>query len=218
MVLKKSIMAFHPVDGPDTGLRTRFGGQPTWIDDPQWPISLTWDNPMRFICQIVLDPELFGSLNGTMAYVFLTHPEVGSDFFDPDIIFFEGGENAVIIQPNGHYDGAVQPLASGPSLYLEDGSRAAFEVETELGDDPDFVPQEDIANSSAYFKATYANKIGGSPGFFQGDDWPIGGPWKLLLQLDPDDAPFHLNLGASPRLFAFISADGTVGKLCIQDT
>ncbi|MBO1414181.1 hypothetical protein [Streptomyces sp. FH025] len=54
--------------------------------------------------------------------------------------------------------------------------------------------------------------------FIQDDERPEGGPRRLLLQLDSNWVPYHLNLGASPRLFAFVSEDGARGKLLVQDS
>lgn len=82
---------------------TKFGGQPDWITSPQWPISLTWDNrPLKFIGQIRLN-DFYSELRDlTLAYIFITQPEdINDSFYDPDIIFPDEGENAVIIQPNG---------------------------------------------------------------------------------------------------------------------
>src|SRR5687767_8256440 len=39
---------------------TKFGGQPVWINQAQWPISKKTEKPMMFIGQIKLEPGLFG--------------------------------------------------------------------------------------------------------------------------------------------------------------
>lgn len=39
---------FIPHSG-DKHFITKFGGQPDWIERPQWPISHAWDNrPLKF--------------------------------------------------------------------------------------------------------------------------------------------------------------------------
>src|SRR5947208_3527423 len=85
------VEAFSPIREPVT----KFGGQPTWLLSPQWPISRETGKPMFFIGQVALDPNVFGNIQGRMAYVFMTD---GDDYVDgtwkPD-----GGENAVIVQP-----------------------------------------------------------------------------------------------------------------------
>lgn len=74
---------------------TKFGGQPTWIQQPQWPISRETGKPMRFIGQVALDRTIFGSVRGQMAYLFMTDDDDYVDgTWEPD-----GGENAVVIQP-----------------------------------------------------------------------------------------------------------------------
>src|SRR5207237_6091180 len=113
------------------GLATKFGGQPHWVSCPQWPISRAWRRPMQFVCQIALGTPPFGALAASMAYIFITHAAYrGRDtFFDPDIIFPDAGENAVILQPGGRVPVETRPLLHGPSLHLEDGTPAEFAVE-----------------------------------------------------------------------------------------
>lgn len=215
MVATSRITRFVPVTEPVTAPVTKFGGQPTWLAAPAWPVSEGWGTPMRFVCQVALD-------GGRLAYVFVTHPEHDDpDFFDPDVMYPDGGENAVIIQPGGQYDGQVSTSATGPTLFLDDGTPAEFTVELDPADDPDFIPQERYVDlpeeeRSRYYDRVAGNKIGGTPAFFQGDDWPDDGPWRLLLQLE--DWPFHLNLGASPVVFAFVSPDGRQGRFLVQDS
>jgi hypothetical protein len=49
------------------------------------------------------------------------------------------------------------------------------------------------------------------PDFLQGEEYPKGGPWRLLHQLDSTSAPFGVNFGDAGVGFAFLSQDGTVG-------
>src|SRR5258708_31353901 len=108
----KYSLIFHEVQQPITQPLTKFGGQPTWLTVPQWPLSRSTGEPMRFLCQVALDPHVFGEIAGRMAYLFITDGETFvDDTFDPD-----GGENAVIIQP-GTSEISTQPLLTGPSLY-----------------------------------------------------------------------------------------------------
>ena len=188
-------------------------------------MSRAWHRPMQFVCQIPLQVPFFGALTSTMAYLFITHAtyQERDMFFDPDIIFPDAGENALILQPGGQVLVETLPLRHGPSLYLEDGTPVEYSVELVAAEDPDFVPQHQYtvlgsAEQEAYFAAVSGNKLGGTPAFFQGDEWPEGGAWRLLLQLDRVSVPFYLNLGASPILFAFISGDGQQGRMLIQDT
>src|SRR5215217_3203955 len=102
MVPKLNLVEFHQVAEPISEPVTKFGGQPTWLEEPQWPMNDGWDppRPMRFLAQIALDPQIFGTIPAKMAYVFITHGDFDDpDFFDPDICFPDEGANAVILQP-----------------------------------------------------------------------------------------------------------------------
>ncbi len=81
---------------------TKFGGQPDWMATPQWPVSPAWDyRPLKFIGQIRLNDFCHELEKLTLAYIFMTQPKDRNDlFFDPDIIYPDEGENAVIIQPD----------------------------------------------------------------------------------------------------------------------
>lgn len=79
--------------------KTKFGGKPDWIEEPQWPISRATNLPMQFLCQVAIDPELFPAAKGKMAYVFIANFVTGKQ--SPDICNPESGDNAVIIQPHG---------------------------------------------------------------------------------------------------------------------
>jgi hypothetical protein len=110
---KKYTITFHEVQTPITEPVTKFGGQPVWITEAQWPLSRRLGIPMQFICQIKLYPELFGPLEAQMAYIFMT------DHIDIDPYWTsepDEGENAVILQP-GAWSGPTLPLTEGPSLY-----------------------------------------------------------------------------------------------------
>jgi hypothetical protein len=212
---QKYTVSFHPASAPITEPVTKFGGQPVWIAEPEWPLSEETGEPMRFICQVALYPEIFGDVKGKMAYVFMTD---GEDYVDgtweP-----EGGENAVIIQPNG-VNAATRPLGTGPSLYeMKEGegegllqpAPCEFSVELELGDDPER-GFEDDPDGEAYEGV----KIGGTPIFLQGEEYPEGEGWRLLLQLDSASVPFYVNFGDAGVGYAFISEDGSRGKFLWQ--
>jgi hypothetical protein len=225
MVATSRIEAFVPAGEAITAPVTKFGGRPVWLAEPQWPVNDAWGEPMRFVCQIELGAVLGDAGRGRLAYVFVTHAEYGDEtFFDPDIAFPDEGANAVIVQPGGVYAGSTLPMATGPSLYHRaDGSDAEYGVLLRPGEDPGFLPRPDRGglpdgDHDRYWEEVSGDKIGGTPAFFQDDEWPDGGPWQLALQLDPDFKPFHLNLGAAPTAFAFVSPDATQGRFLVQDT
>jgi len=203
----KQVIQFHKSEVPITEQVTKFGGQPAWIEEPEWPLSWQLGRPMRFICQIVLDAELFGNESEKMAYLFITDEEDENDYVDgtwePD-----GGENAVIIQPAGN-NPPTSPLMAGPTLYANTESSiymqpCEFAVTLEKGSDEN--PAPDI----------FENKIGGVPVFLQNEEFPQGERWKLLLQLDSASVPFYINFGDAGVGYAFLSSDGSSGKFLWQ--
>ena len=212
---KKYTVSFHPTSAPVTAPVTKFGGQPVWITKPEWPLSKETGEPMRFIGQVALYTEIFDGIEGKMAYIFMTDGEDCVDgTWEP-----EGGENAVIIQPNGD-NVETKSLATGPSLYQmerREGSEllhpvpCEFSVKLRLGDDPERGFEDDM-DGAAYEEV----KIGGTPIFLQGEEYPEGVGWRLLLQLDSASVPFYVNFGDAGVGYAFISGDGRKGRFLWQ--
>ncbi len=175
MVKRRSI-EFVESRRPIVEFVTKFGGQPNWVGESQWPISKSTGNPMRFIGQIAIDPDLFPFTAARMAYLFMTDEAEHVDgTWEPD-----GGENAVILQP-GSNPAKTQPLAEGPTLYrmvkklfqkLLVPEPCEFSVTLKPLEDPDFVDEAgrakwDPATWDAYAATLDGNKIGGSPIFIQ---------------------------------------------------
>jgi uncharacterized protein YwqG len=224
-VAKRESIEFLESRKSISGLVTKFGGQPVWIGEPQWPISKSTGNPMRFICQIAIDPERFNPVAVRMAYLFITdEKEYVDGTWEAD-----GGENAVILQPGETKVKTVQ-LTEGPSLYrmlkklfhknlvpepcefsvtLKPLEERAFAEETERA-------KWDDATWEAYASALGGNKIGGSPLFIQNTEFPGPGKWRLLLQLDSTQVPFFVNFGDSGTGYLFLSEDGQVAKFLWQ--
>lgn len=218
---------FIPAPAPMANAVTKFGGQPAWHGAPQWPLSRTTGNPMRFLCQVALDERLFPGALGKMAYVFMTDEDDYVDgTWEPD-----GGENAVVVQPGAapsHV--AVAARATGPTLYdmveVPGRDRPApcgreYEARLSIRDEPAFQPEDARCDWSEDDFARYAtalegNKVGGAPIFLQGDEFPDGGPWRLLLQLDAVRVPFSVNFGDRGIGYAFIDAAGQTAKLLWQ--
>ena len=214
MSIPKRAISFREASAPITKLVTKFGGQPVWLGEPEWPLSRATGHPMRFICQIALNPDLFGSIPGRMAYVFMTDQGQFVDgTWEP-----EGGENAVIVQP-GTPAVPTAPLVTGPTLQRgEDdptGTHRAFKdvqyaVELTPGMDP-----ERFSDDAALDHVSEC-KIGGAPAFLQGEEYPAGGPWRLLAQIDSGSNLFYLNFGDAGVGYVFLSADGTQGRFLWQ--
>jgi uncharacterized protein YwqG len=217
---------FNEVMSPLNAPVTKFGGQPYWLGDPQWPLSRETGQPMRFICQVCIPKDLVSSPDH-IAYIFMTDGDEYVDgTWEPD-----GGENAVVIQPNGGpllVDCAA--TAVGPTLYRMVDRPAErrripqsceFEVSLQKSNEPDFIPQEtrlDLSDidTREYYDALEGNKVGGTPMFIQADEFPEGGPWDLLLQLDSTSVPFDVNFGDAGIGYAFVSGDRAMGRFLWQ--
>jgi len=224
-LVKKYEIAFREVGSPITEPVIKFGGQPVWLEEPQWPLSRETGKQMMFVCQAALEGELFGGPSGRMAYLFVTRddawPSVATNRPDE-------GENAIIVQPGGD-GGEVEtvPEPTGPSLRLKergpDGRYVAYEYAAEFipAEDPEFAGENEWWGWSekawgAYHDVTRGNKIGGTPLFLQADEFPRGGPWRLLAQLDSISVPFRLDFGDDGVGWAFLSEDGKSGKFLWQ--
>jgi uncharacterized protein YwqG len=226
-MVKSARIEFHSSELDINAPVTKFGGQPVWIGAPQWPLSKELGAPMRFICQIALDEEIFPGCSGKMAYIFMTDSEEYVDgTWEPD-----GGENAVIIQPGEKLLVSVKNIVNGPSLQnyvsVEGHDRlqpqnVILEVQCILNDDPDFISQDHFSVMSeeqlqAYCDKLSGNKIGGTPGFLQNDEFPNDShSWKLLLQIDSCGVPFSINFGDAGIGYAFINEDASIGKFLWQ--
>lgn len=224
-MVKRATIEFHEAKQPIREAVTKFGGQPTWLEEPQWPLSRESGTPMRFICQIRLDQELFGAVAARMAYLFMTDGEEYIDgTWEPD-----GGENAVILQP-GEAPVETSKLTTGPALYriVKKLLRSHLVPETceyavrlGYGEDPRQVDEDVLATWSQneareHEEQLEGNKLGGTPLFVQGPELPDAGEWRLLLQLDSTRVPFFVNFGDSGVGYAFISADGRKARFLWQ--
>lgn len=212
---------------PVRELVTKFGGQPVWVLQPQWPISAETGNPMRFIGQVALSQDIFGDIAGQMAYLFITDEDEYVDCtWEPD-----GGENAVVIQP-GSVAVPTQVLLDGPSIYrmvARPGDEhlvaepCEFRARLVGADDPEFLSEAErnargADVNQAYYEAIAGTKVGGTPGFLQGDEFPGDEFRQLILQLDSSQLPFSVNFGDGGIGFAFLSDDGSAGRFLWQCT
>jgi hypothetical protein len=190
---------------------------------------------MQFICQIALgDAPFCGDADDRIAYLFMTGGS--ADEWIDGTYLAEGGENAVIVQPNGApLVVETIPVPEGPSLYRletgQDGSYAPvpceYAVELTPGEDPEHIPEGDRLDWSdeefrAYHEKLEGNKVGGTPGFIQNDEFPEGPgrppeqEWRLLLQLDSTSVPFYVDFGDSGVGYAYLAEDGSIGRLLWQ--
>ncbi|HET6251534.1 MAG TPA: DUF1963 domain-containing protein [Tepidisphaeraceae bacterium] len=224
---KKHWIEFQEVSSPISGLVTKFGGQPTWVSEPQWPLSRKIAKPMRFIGQIKLSKELFPETTAEMAYLFMTDEE-GDAFVDgtyePD-----GGENAVILQPgvpavptkNQREGPTLYRLVQKPGHHLLQPESCEFAVSLIVEEDIAFLTEDERlelpeGDAQAAEGKLNENKIGGTPVFLQGDEFPFEGNCRLLLQLDSCSVPFSINFGDAGVGYAFVNEAGDRAKFLWQ--
>lgn len=214
---------------------TRFGGQPDWLEAPMWPIGRTLGEPMRFLAQIRL-PEPLQVGGHRMAYLFLADHDPGRGnmpYLD------DAGDNAVILQGGRKFLTNVETrsTANGPTLHLgvksrygnridDDPASAEAEIPVRLKPETEPAPLsqdeehdlwiEDREACDAYSTALGPSKVGGAPLWLQGPETPLGGPWRLLAQVDIEHIPCWAPFDG--WLFAFVSADGTEGRMLYQIT
>ncbi len=184
---------------------TKFGGQPDWMATPQWPVSPAWDyRPLKFIGQIRLNDFCHELEKLTLAYIFMTQPKDRNDlFFDPDIIYPDEGENAVIIQPDGKIPEYlhVENFRTGPTV---DSKSIWIPQTTEIEETP-----------VTEFRQMDEDKFCGIPALIQNSEVESDG--KLLLQLHTNWLPFYINAGGAPTLFVFINNTKDGGFILIED-
>ncbi len=210
------IISFNRVEAPIREPVTKFGGQPVWIDRPQWPVGRALGRPMYFVCQIELRPEIFGGESGRMAYLFVDEgdEEHNTAFWDA-----QSGDNAVIIQPGGTVEVPTLDTAIGPTLW--DGIDSwEWLPELQPGEDPPVPltrcnPEISKSEYERWSEHMGRDKIGGTP-FFCGDhiEYPDdSGGWRLLLQLNDGTLDINCCMGVG---YAFISQDGKRGGYFCQ--
>ncbi|HEX6540188.1 MAG TPA: DUF1963 domain-containing protein [Ktedonobacterales bacterium] len=221
-MVKKYVLSAEPALSPIVEPVSKLGGQPVWIDEPQWPLSKATGKPMSFVGQFVLYPEIFGPLEASIAYVFMYDDEP----FVEGTWLLDGGENAVILQP-GIWNGPAIASANGPTLYhasqRRDGTVEKSPVEYVLhlvaGEDPAVLDENKFRDRSAwdeYCNYVEESKIGGTPAFLQNPEYPGQGTWRLLAQLTWELFSYNINFGYGGVGYAFMNEEGTMAKFLWQ--
>lgn len=202
----------------------KFGGEPFGLPKSLWPSSKQTSEPMQFICQIPLLPELFPCVKEGIAYLFMTPSGAEAETWKPD-----GNENALIIVPKERLT-TSRTVGDAPRLFrmVKKWWRSRLVEETcvysanlTFTEDPDFIPAGRLQTlseeeASVYRKTIGGNKLGGAPFFLQDDELPVPEPWHLLIQLDATTLPFWINFGDSGIGYAFINGSGTEGRFLWQ--
>jgi uncharacterized protein YwqG len=210
---------------PDSeSITARFGGEPYGLPLPLWPVSKRTNEQMQFICQIPLEADLFPGAADAVAYLFMTSGGDGEETWAPD-----SGENALILVPRNELTDSVTVgdaprlcrMVKKPWSKRLSPETCSYGAQLTFCDDPAFIPEAKLMEipeeqARVYRDALDGNKLGGTPGFLQGDELPIPDPWYLLIQLDSARVPFWINFGDAGIGYAFINQPGTEGKFLWQ--
>jgi hypothetical protein len=209
------IKSFVEAAEPVGGLITKFGGQPVWAEEPQWPIGRTRKEPMKFICQIELQPRIFGQTLGRMAYLFVDEGDETEStcFWDANC-----GDSAIVIQPGGTCFVETVLTKEGPTLQGYGSREYLPELEyAEEQEEPISITgtEDEDCKTEHLIEKMCGHKIGGTPCFFDAIEYPDdSSDWLLLLQID-EDVPFPINCGLG-MCYAFVSKDHSRGAYICQ--
>ncbi|UAC01277.1 hypothetical protein Dvina_26495 [Dactylosporangium vinaceum] len=190
---------FLPAVGPVREPVPKLGGQPVWLEAPQWPLSRDMGTPMWFIGQFPLPADVGPS--GALAYVFMTDAARGADYSAEP----EGGENAVIVQPGGRL----------PRL-----QRAYRDTPTRIpvcsdADGPTIGPDHVMVEQPFADAERAMQFLGGQPEWLQAEDLPAPG-WRLIVQLHAMTLPLQVSFGDAGVGYAFVDPTGIEGRLLWQ--
>lgn len=191
---------------------SKFGGQPAWIGEPQWPICRHSGEKMTFIMQLQL-PGPFQAGGHTMAYLFMEDDD-NAEIYPCEA---DGGRNAIILQggPVFKPNVMVSNARTGPTLC----PRVPDQWSTAAPPDRAKGPVEGVitvAPSRPGEEFPEFSTLGGEPEWTQNDDTPADGPWDLLLQVESEHIPCWVPFEGS--MYAFIAPDGTRARLLYQMT
>jgi len=196
-------LVFVPADGAVREAVTKVGGQPVWLEQPQWPLSRAAGRPMEFLGQFALE-------GGRLAYLFMTggEGEYVDGTWEP-----EGGENALLIQPGGRIPDfvTVEPREEGPSAGADHLPGVG---DTKAGEETEADSPEEEEDRRPW---QFLGGPGIEPHWLQGDETP-GDGWRLVVQLDSGELPFGVNFGDAGVGYAFLSPDGKEGRFLWQCT
>jgi uncharacterized protein YwqG len=212
MPQKLTITGFHEVIEPITELETKFGGQPVWLENPMYPVNPVTQEPIPFLCQIKLEPKIFGQIEAKMAYIFFDTGE--SIDWDNWAVVFQPGEYEIL---DGNGNKLEHNHLTGNQL--PEQIRKEFKVKLSFDSDKDFVVEDQRLEWSFeefqdFQQQFFGQKIGGTPALYV--DWMAPNSdltdWNLLLQIDANsDAGFPLEIdGLSDNglLWFYISKNG----------
>jgi len=209
---------------------TKFGGQPIWINTPQWPLYAYSAKPqkMLFMGQIVLDAALFSGSEGVVAYIFFW--EEGEPLSEEQMVIVLQTQNDPHL--NKSFSSGLDVIAfeediTGPTVFELDVKRQkvlkeyqvlleSLQVEEKLplGKHLEYNWSDDPPHYSFMDTKLGGNKIGGQPVFFSTTYPKPYAPegWYLLLQMMPkkEDCysfPFFVGVYPLSIIQIFVSKD-----------
>ncbi|GAA4595865.1 hypothetical protein BJY16_001821 [Actinoplanes octamycinicus] len=193
--------AVEPASAPITEPVTKMGGQPVWVEEPQWPLSSSEKTPMTFIGQIKFP---YG-----MVYLFITN---ATEYVD-NAWEAEFGENAVIVQPGGRlpifeiirdrFSENPRPSLIEPLAVTAQPTGPTISADHQVWGTPEDTDSRQF--------------IGGDPEWMQAPQVPIAG-YRFLAQLDSHRLPFPINFGDGGIGYIFLSPDLKEGRFLFQNS
>lgn len=191
-------------------IRTKFGGNPDWLDEPEWPICLLTNEQMRFIGQVKIEKEILAKSKAKMAYIFLKDRTPEKQ---------EVHECVVILQPGDNSSVRTINKSRGPALYRYVNKTGYLNklFREEYRQMPAIRPITEADMQNAELQLEPLNKILGSPEFVTSKNYPDKDTaWELLLQLNKDTIPFYLDIADGGIFYCFIDPEGTKARVIVQ--
>ena len=210
--------SYHPASDAEAAAvtdGTRLGGQPHWLEEPQWPVDPYENELASFMGQFLVADDS----GSRMVYLFA--------------IGFSG-EHATVVQPGGQVTESFETraAATGPTkLDRVHLLRVTEEVDfSQVEQDLEPVADEDEYDREVRLEellderqkdeagSIRMNQLGGPdvvPVWLQGDDLP-GEDWQLVAQFDSYQLPFDVNFGDNGVGYLFLSPDGKNAQFFFQ--
>jgi len=200
------------VDEPIVESISKFGGQPVWISDPTWPLSVD-GAPATFLAQFKI-PGRDG-----LAYVFLddAYIQTADEEIHWGVVIVQPGPVPIsfVATPSGPTFWTDSTQTPGPERYLS--RRIPRQVESrvvlERGlDFDDWTILLDDMEPHGDDDRDW-NKVGGNPRWLQGDEMPDEPGWRFLFQFTAAKVGHELADGA--EVYGLIHDDGR-GRLIVH--
>jgi hypothetical protein len=191
------------VDEPIVEPVSKFGGQPVWIGDPTWPLSVD-GAPTTFMAQFTI-PGREG-----LAYLFLDEAAVETEEIHWGVVIVQPSPVSVpfVATPTGPTFWTDSTETPGPERYLS--RRIPGQVESRVVVEPgldfdDWTILDDDPEPHGDDDRDW-NKLGGNPRWLQGAQMPDEPGWRFLFQFTAAKVGHELADGA--EVYGLIHDDG----------